>query len=76
MNGGRVIHYDIAITSAAISSCLSLVAFIYIQRNKRGLDSSLLDSDARGWQFGRADERRLCASLISRKRLRVQAQRG
>lgn len=64
MNGGRVIHYDIAITSAAISSCLSVVAFIYIQRNKRGLDSSLLDSDARGWQFGALMSGGLCASFL------------
>ncbi len=64
MNGGRVIHYDVAITSAAISSCVSVAAFVYIQRRRRGLESSLLESDARGWLFGGLMSGGLCASFL------------
>lgn len=64
MTGGRVIHYDIAIASAAISSCVSAAAFFYIQRNKRGLESSLLDADVRGWLFGALMSGGLCASFL------------
>jgi len=64
MNGGRVIHYDIAIASAAISTALSAAAFVYIHRHKRGLESGLLDADVRGWLFGALMSGGLCTSFL------------
>lgn len=64
MNGGRIIHYDLAITSAAISSCVSVGAFFYVQQRRRGLESSLLEADARGWLFGGLMSVGLCTSFL------------
>lgn len=64
LNGGRVISYGIATTYAAIACCASLAAFTYIRRARRGVKSSLLESDARGWLFGGLMSGGLCLSFI------------
>lgn len=64
MHGGRVIHYDVAIASAAISCCVSIAAHVYVQRRSRGFESTLLESDARGWLFGGLMSGGLCASFL------------
>lgn len=64
MSGGRVISYDIAIMYAAVSSCLSVAAFVYMQRCCRGLESRLLESDTWGWLFGGLMSGGLCVSFL------------
>jgi len=61
--GGRVIDYDVAILYAALTCLTSFAAFAYFRARGSGLDSRLLQSDARAWLFGGLVSGGLCLSF-------------
>jgi predicted Co/Zn/Cd cation transporter (cation efflux family) len=63
LGGGRIVDYDVAIWYAAITAIASFTAFAHLRFLGRGLDSNLLQSDARSWLFGGMVSGGLCLSF-------------